>query len=151
MIEKINRQAQDMIEAVTKLEVPAGLRAMAEESVATARQAQAKWNAAGSTGATVIEETVRATQAGFKLVAEKVVADTLANTEAAFDAAQKLAAAKSLAEVATIQARYAEEQLVKASEQTKALLDLSTKAAKETNDALAAIAAKAVEDLKKLS
>jgi hypothetical protein len=151
MIDKVGQQAQEMLEAIAKLEVPAKVRAMAEESVAKAREVNAKWNAASSTGATVLEETVLATQAGIKTVAETVMANTMANAEAAFDAAQKLARAKSLAEVAQIQAKFAQEQLAKAGEQAKALLELSTKAAKETNDTLTAIAAKAVEDLKKLS
>ncbi len=151
MIDKVSKQAQEMFEAAVNLEVPPKIRAMAEESVAKAREANAKWNAASSTGATALEKTVLATQASFKTVAEKVMANTMANAEAAFDAAQKLARAKSLTEVAQIQAAFAQEQVAKAGEQAKALLELSTKAAKETNDTLTAIAAKAVEDLKKLS
>lgn len=151
MIDKVNQQAQEMLEAVAKLEVPAKVRAMAEESVTKAREVNAKWNKASSIGASVLEETVLATQAGFKRVAETVVANTMANTEAAFDAAQRLAKAKSLAEVAQIQAEFAQAQLAKAGEQAKTLLELSAHAAKETNDVLSAIANKAVEDLKKLS
>jgi phasin family protein len=51
-----------------------------------------------------------------------------ANVEVAFAAAQQLAAAKSLPEIGKIQSEFVQKLSVQATEQTKELVDLSTRA-----------------------
>ena len=148
MNEQITRQAQDMLAAVVKTEVPAEVRAMAQDNVDKAREAYAKWTTAAQTGTKALEEILAATQLGAKTVGEKVMGHALANTKAAFDAAQALARASTLPEAAQLQARFVQQHLAIVSEQGKGLLELTVKVAKETTDTLTAIATKAANDLK---
>jgi hypothetical protein len=151
MNEQITRQAQDMLAAVVKTEVPAEVRTMAQESVAKAREAYGKWTNAAQAGAKALEEMMVTTQSGAKTVGETVLGHAVANTEAAFDAARGLARARTLPEAAQLQVKFVQEQLAIVGEQGKGLLELTAKVAKETTDALTAIATRAAEDLKKVA
>jgi len=151
MNEQLTRQAQDMLAAVVKTEVPAEVRTMVQDGVAKTREAYAKWTTAAQTGSKALEEVMLATQAGAKTVGETIFGNALANTEAAFDAAQGLARARTLPEVAQLQTRFVQELLAIVSKQGKGLLELTVKVAKETADTLTAIATKAADDLKKVA
>jgi len=63
-----------------------------------------------------------------KLLNEKIVQNLTANTEAAFSAAQAMATAKSLPEIAKLQSEFVQRLAAQASEQTKEFFDLSTRA-----------------------
>ena len=64
------------------------------------------------------------------------------------EAAQDLARARTLPEVAQLQARFLQEQLARVSTQGKGLLELTMKVAKDTTDTWNAIATKFAEDMK---
>ena len=149
MATKVTEELEKLLDLATKLEIPAQVRAMALESVEKAREANAKWNVAAAEGASLLEEAVMASQTGMKALADKIVSNSVSNIESAFDAAQKLSRAKSVAEAAQIQAQFAKDQVAAVQEQSKALLEISQRIAKEANDKLVAISAKAVESLKK--
>lgn len=149
MATKVTEELEKLLDSATKLEIPAQVRAMALESVEKAREANAKWNVAAAEGASLLEEAVMASQTGMKALADKIVSNSVSNIESAFDAAQKLSRAKSVAEAAQIQAQFAKDQVAAVQEQSKALLEISQRIAKEANDKLVAISAKAVESLKK--
>lgn len=151
MNEQIARQAQDMLAAAAKTEVPAEVRALAQESLAKAREAFDKWNAGARQGAQALEEVVAAAQTGARTIGNKALGNTLINIDAAFEAAEGLARARTLPQAAQLQARFVQDQLADASTQGKELFELSVKVAKETADTLTAIATKAFEDLKKVA
>lgn len=151
MKDQITRQAQEMLAAAARIEVPAEVRAMAEDGVAKAREAYAKWNAAAQNGTKAIEDVALTAHAAAKTVTEKVYANALANTEATLDAAAKLARARTLNEAAQVQAKFVQDQIAAVTEQGKAVFELSVRVAKETTDAMTAIATKVAEDLKKVA
>jgi phasin family protein len=149
MNEHIARQTQAFLAAAVNTEVPAEVQAAAQEGVAKARDAFATWNAAALTGTRAADEVMLAGRSGAKAFGDKVLNNVHAAAEAAFDAAQALARAKTIPEAVQLQTRFVQEQLAMASQQGKALFELSAKVAQETTDALAAIATKAASDPKK--
>ena len=67
-----------------------------------------------------------------KTFAAKVLDNTLANTEAVFDAAQAIAGAKNITEAAQLQTQFWQAQFAKAAEQGKELSELSAKWTQQT-------------------
>ena len=149
MQDQMVQQARDVLTAVAKSEVPAEMQVLAQDSVAKARDAYAKWNAGAEKGARALEELIHLAQAGTKSVGDKALGNVLVNTEAAFDAADRLARAKTLQEAVQLQADFVQTQLGIAGAQGKALFELTLKVAKTTADGLVAITASAVGDFKK--
>ena len=96
MQDEMVRQARDVLTAVTKSEVPAEVQALAQESVAKARDAYTKWNAGAEKSAKALEELIHLAQSSAKSVGEQALGNVLANTEAAFDAAGKLTRTRTL-------------------------------------------------------
>ena len=83
---------------------------------------------------------------GAKTVGEKAIGNALTNAEAALDAADQLARARTLQEAAQLQATFAQKQMEAVGEQGKALFELSLKVTKEAAEALTAIASGAAGD-----
>jgi phasin family protein len=77
-----------------------------------------------------------------KTLAEKALDNTLANTEAVFDAAQAIARAKDMNEAAQLQAKFLQAQFAKASEQGKEFYELWAKSTQQTFGALKTFATK---------
>ena len=148
MNEHIARQAREMLAAAAKTEVPPEMRALAQETVAKAREAVGKWTSGARQGAHALEEVALTAQTGLRTISEKAFDNALANTETAFEAAEKLARASTLTEAAQLQARFLQDQLAVVSRQGRELVELSVKAAQETKDALTLIATKFADDLK---
>jgi phasin len=149
MNEQFTRQAQDMFRAAQDARIPESVQAMAEDSVAKTREAYQKLQDAAKDNAKVVEEVVLAAQAGAKAIGEKVLHNTALNTEAAFDAAQALARARSLPEAARLQADFVQQQLAIAGAQTKELFELSTKVARQTFESVNAAATRSFEQMKR--
>lgn len=143
------RQAQDMLSAAKEARIPENVQAFAEESVAKSREAYTKMSTVAKDGVKVLEEVMLATHAGAKAIGEKVLHNTAVNTEAAFDAAQAIARAKTLPEAARLQANYFQQQFAAAGEQTKELFELSTKVAKQTFESINTAATKTLDQIKK--
>ena len=83
----------------------------------------------------VLEEVMLATHAGAKAIGEKVLQNSVVNTEAAFDAAQAIARAKTFPEAARLQANFVQQQLAVASSQTRALRALHEGCQADVRDA----------------
>ena len=128
----------------------APMLAMAEEGVQKTREAYYKLNEAAKDGAKVVEEVMLASQAGAKAIGEKIVHNTSVNTEAAFDAAQAIARAKTLPELVRLQADYLQQQFAVAGAQSKELFELSAHVAKQTMETVNSAAAKSFEQMKKV-
>ena len=75
------------------------------------------------------EEIALATQAGIKSIGAKIMDNTVANAEAAFDAARAIARAGSVPEALRLQAEFVQRQFSVAGAQTKELFELSTSVA----------------------
>ena len=151
MNEQFTRQAQDILAAAKDARIPENVQAFAEESVAKTREAYNKLSNVAKDNVKVLEEVMLATHAGAKAIGEKVLQNSVVNTEAAFDAAQAIARAKTFPEAARLQANFVQQQLAVASSQTKELFELSTKVAKQTFETLNVAATKGFEQLKKAS
>jgi len=149
MNDQFTRQAQDMFRIAQDGKLPENLQAMAEDGVAKTRDAFHKLNTVAKDGARVVEEVMLATQAGAKAIGEKVLHNTSVNTEAAFDAAQAMARARTLPEIARLQADFMQQQFAIAGAQTKELFDLSSKVARQTIESMNSAAAKSFEQLKR--
>ena len=150
MNEQFTRQAQEMLKAVNGLKVPENLQVMAEEGVAKSREAYDKLAAVAKDNAKVAEEVMLTAQAGAKSLSEKALSNTLANTEAAFEAIEAMVRAKSLPEAAQLQASFVQKQMAIAGAQTKEFFDLSTKVAKQTFETINSATAKSFEQMKKV-
>lgn len=149
MNEQFTRQAQDMFKAAQNGRIPENFQAMAEDGVAKTREAYQKLNTAAKDSAKVVEEVVLAAQAGAKAIGDKVLHNTAVNTEAAFDAAQAIARARSIPEAARLQADFMQQQLAIAGEQTKELFELSTKVARQTLESMNVAASKSLDQFKR--
>lgn len=151
MNEQFTRQAQEMFAAAKDARIPENVQAFAEESVAKTREAYSKMSAVAQDGVKVMEQVMLATHAGAKSIGEKVLHNTSVNTEAAFDAAQAIARARTLPEMARLQADFMQQQMAIAAEQTKELFELSTKVAKQTFETMNTAATKSFDKMKKAS
>jgi hypothetical protein len=122
---------------------------MAEETVTKSREMFHKFSAVAKDSAKVVEDMILASTAGNKAIGEKMLQNTISNTEAAFDAAQAMARAKTLPEAIQIQAKYLQQSMAVASTQTKDLLELTTKVAKQNFEMMNSAATKSFEHLRK--
>jgi hypothetical protein len=149
MNENFARQTRELFGVAKDVRIPDNVQAFAEESVAKTREAYQKINTVAKDGVKVIEEVVLTAQAGAKALGEKVLSNATANTEAVFDAAQAIARARTLPEVARLQADFMQQQIAVANAQTKELFELSAKIAKQTFETMNAAASKTFEQLRK--
>lgn len=147
-VQDFTKQAQDMFTAGKDAKVPENLSAFAEDAVAKSRDAFHKVSAVAKDQAKVVEDVLLTSQAGAKSISEKLVANTLANTEAAFEAAQAIARARTFPEIARLQANYFQQQFAVVGAQSKELFELSSKVAKQTFDTVGQATAKSFEQLK---
>jgi len=149
MTEHFTRQAQDMFAAAKDARIPENIQAFAEESVAKSREAYAKLNATAQDSAKAFEDVFSAAQEGAKAISEKLFSNVSVNTEAAFDAAEAIARAKTLPEAARLQANFFQQQFAVASAQTKELFELSTKVTRQTFETMNMAASKTFDQVKK--
>lgn len=140
MNEQFAQTAKEAFNAAKEARIPENVQAIAEESVAKSREAYQKLNAAAKDNMKAFEELITTAQAGARALGEKVLTNTAANAEAAFDAAQAIARARTLPEAARLQADFVQQQLSAASAQTKELLELSTKVAQQTFECMSTAA-----------
>jgi len=148
MNEQFTRQAQEMFSAAKDARIPENVQAFAEESVAKTRDAYQKFNAVAKDSAKVLEDVMTAAQAGARALGEKVLTNTAANTEAAFDAAQAIARARTLPEAARLQADFVQQQIAVANAQTKEFFELSAKVTRQTFESINTAASRTYEQMK---
>ena len=147
-VQDFTKQAQEMFTAGKDAKVPENMSAFAEDAVAKSREVYHKFASAAKDNAKVVEDVLLTTQAGAKSIGEKIIANTLANTEAAFEAAQQIAKAKTFPEIARLQANYLQQQFAVAGSQTKELFELSSKVAKQTFETVGQATTKSFEQMK---
>lgn len=143
------RQAQDMFAAAKDARIPENMQHMAEESVSKSREMFHKFSAAAKDGVKAVEDLILSSTAGNKAIGEKLLQNTISNTEAAFDAAQAMARAKTVPEAFQIQAKYLQQQMAISSTQTKELFELTTKVAKQNFEMVNQASTKSFEQVRK--
>ncbi len=148
MTDQFTRQAQDMMAAAKEARIPENVQAFAEDSVAKSREAYTKMSVAAQDGVKAMQEIMLAAQAGAKSFGEKMLQTAATNAEAAFDAAEAMAKAKTVPEMARLQATFVQQQLAAASSQTKEFFELSNKIGRQTLESMNAAATKSFEQMK---
>ena len=149
MNETFARQAREMFDAAKNARIPDTVQWFTEESIAKTRETCRKTNTVAKDSAKVLEDVVLTAQAGAKALGEKVISNASANGEAAFNAALAMARARTLPEIARLQADFMQQQLAIANAQTQYLFKLSAKIAMETLETVNAAATKTFEQLGK--
>src|SRR5882672_161097 len=127
--QQFGKQAFDQAEKLFKdARVPENVQAIAKQGVAASKELYAKTAAAAQDSAKVMTEIADTAWGSTKMLNEKIVQNVTANAEAAFSAAQAMATAKSLPEMARLQSEFVQKFAARTAEQTKEFLDLSTRA-----------------------
>jgi hypothetical protein len=127
--QKLGKQASDQAQRLFKdARVPDNVQAIAQQGVAASKDFYTKATAAAHDSAKVMTEIADAAWGSTKMLNEKLVQNLTSNAEAAFTAAQAMAAAKSLPEIARLQGEFVQKFAAQATEQTKEFFDLSTRA-----------------------
>jgi phasin len=117
-----------------KVEMPAAFREFAERGVAQAKDTYEKMKAAAEEATDVLETTYSTATKGASDYGLKMIEVARANTNAAFDFAGEVMAAKTLSEVVELASAHARKQFETLSEQSKELNALAQKVATETSE-----------------
>ena len=149
MNEHFTRQAEQFFNVAKDVRVPENVQAMVVDGVTKTREAYDKATVVAKDQAKVAEEIMLAGQAGAKSIGAKMMENTAVNAEAAFDAAQAIARARSIPEAARLQAEFMQKQMAVAGAQTRELFELSTGVAQQAFQSFNTVAAKSFETIKK--
>lgn len=149
MNDQFKRQAEQFMNAAKDARIPEQFQVFAEDSVSKGREAFDKVAAAAKDQAKVAEDVLLATQAGAKTIGSKLLDNTMANTTAAFDAAQAIVKAKTVPEATRLQIEFAQKQMSVAGAQMKELFELSTRFAQQAFETTSVAASKGFEQAKK--
>ena len=115
-----------------KVEMPAAFREFAERGVAQAKDTYEKMKAAAEEATDVLETTYSTATKGASDYGLKVIEVARVNTNAAFDFAGEVMAAKTLSEVVELTSAHARKQFEALTQQSKELNALAQKVATET-------------------
>lgn len=148
MNEQFLKQAEKLMKDAR---LPENLQSLAQDSVAKSREAYTTIAAAAADQAKVVEAVAAEAQFGVRALGEKALTNFTRNTEAAFEAAEALARAKSLPEAAKLQADFVQAQFAAMGAQTKEFLELSTKMAQQAFESMNSAATKGFEQSKNFS
>ena len=123
---------------VPKMEVPAAFREFAEKSVTQAKDNWEKMKAASEEASDLIEDSYATASKGASDYGLKVIEVARTNTNAAFDFAGEIMAAKTLSEVVELTSAHARKQFEALTAQSKELSALAQKVATETAEPIKA-------------
>ena len=117
---------------IPQVEMPAAFRDFAERGVAQAKDTYEKMKAAAEEATDVLETTYSTATKGASDYGLKVIEVARVNTNAAFDFAGEVMAAKTLSEVVELTSAHARKQFEALTQQSKELNALAQKVATET-------------------
>ncbi|MFY9892794.1 MAG: phasin [Xanthobacteraceae bacterium] len=117
---------------IPKVEMPAAFREFAERGVAQAKDTYEKMKAAAEEATDVLETTYSTATKGASDYGLKMIEVARVNTNAAFDFAGEVMAAKTLSEVVELTSAHARKQFEALTQQGKELNALAQKVATET-------------------
>ncbi len=117
---------------IPQVEMPAAFREFAERGVAQAKDTYEKMKAAAEEATDVLETTYSTATKGASDYGLKMIEVARVNTNAAFDFAGEVMAAKTLSEVVELTSAHARKQFEALTRQSKELNALAQKVATET-------------------
>ncbi|HXX03337.1 MAG TPA: phasin [Xanthobacteraceae bacterium] len=117
---------------IPKVEMPAAFREFAERGVAQAKDTYEKLKAAAEEATDVLETTYSTATKGASDYGLKVIEVARVNTNAAFDFAGEVMAAKTLSDVIELTSAHARKQFEALTQQSKELGALAQKVATDT-------------------
>ena len=117
---------------IPNVEMPAAFREFAERGVAQAKDTYEKMKAAAEEATDVLETTYSTATKGASDYGLKMIEAARVNTNAAFDFAGELMAAKTLSEIVELSSTHARKQFEALTQQTKELNALAQKVATDT-------------------
>lgn len=145
----LNRQTEDFLASAKQGRIPGNVQALAEQGVAKSREAYAQFATVAKDGAKAAETVFAVAQTGARTIGERLMENTTRNTDAVFTAASDIARAKTLPEVARLQAEFVRRQFEVVGLQTKEFFELSAEVAKSTFETVNAATAKSFENVRK--
>ncbi len=128
-------------------EVPAALREAAEQSVIQFRDTYDRMRTAAEEATELLEETMDTARESALGLSEKTLEAARSNSEAQFEFARDLFAAKTVADVVELQTAFARKQFEAASTQLKEMQELTTKFMTDTTKPVAARVEKTIKDV----
>jgi phasin len=125
----VGRQQETIMpkDTAPNFEVPAEMRAFAEQSVEQAKLAFDKFMSAANDALHTMEGQAKTAQAGAKDVRSKAMSYAEDNVNSAFEFAQRVVRAKDVNDLMQIQAEFVKEQMQTMSDQAKAIGETATK------------------------
>ncbi|MGH6671532.1 MAG: phasin [Xanthobacteraceae bacterium] len=117
---------------IPNVEMPAAFREFAERGVAQAKDTYEKMKAVAEEATDMLETTYSTASKGASDYGLKMIEAARTNTNAAFDFAGELLAAKTLSEVVELSSAHARKQFEALTHQSKELNALAQKVASET-------------------
>jgi phasin len=117
---------------IPNVEMPAAFREFAERGVAQAKDTYEKMKAAAEEATDVLETTYSTASKGCSDFGLKMIEAARVNTNASFDFASELLAAKTVSEVVELSSAHARRQFEAVTAQSKELGALAQKVAAET-------------------
>src|SRR5437762_8103807 len=129
---------------IPNVEMPAAFREFAERGVAQAKDTYEKMKAAAEEATDVLETTYSTATKGASDYGLKMIEAARVNTNAAFDFAGELMAAKTLSEVVELTSAHARKQFETLTQQSKELSALAQKVATETAEPIKSGVSKAL-------
>ncbi len=121
---------------VPKMEIPSAFREMAEKGIAQAKEQYEKMKAAAEEATDLLETTYATASRGCSGYGVKVIENTRANCDAAFDLMTELVTAKSYAEVVELSSSFIRKQFETFAVQSRELAEHVQKVANETTEPL---------------
>lgn len=117
---------------IPNVEMPAAFRELAEKGLAQARSNYEKFKSVAEEATDVLEDTYATASKGVSEYGLKVIENTRANSNAAFDLFGQILGAKSYAEVVELSTSFARSQFEAGIAQAKELATVAQKVATET-------------------
>jgi hypothetical protein len=136
MNKPLERRAQEMPNAAMVGRIPENVRIIAAGNVAKTRTVCTKINNVTKDGVKALEDIIDITNCGAKTIGEKILRSTEVNVEAALDAAEDIARAKTLPEVATLQANFMRQQLTVIGTQAQEIYEISAKVVQQAFESM---------------
>lgn len=127
---------QQVFAAVKDARIPENIQQLSQDSIAKTRDFSRQVNTVTTEQMKALGDVMQTSQAGLKSLSEKIAANAAANTEAAFEAAQAIARAKTLPEAGRLQAEFMQQQFSAASAQVRELFELSVEVSQRTFSAV---------------
>ncbi len=145
MNDQFKRQFEDMLGVAKDARIPDNVQQIAEQTVERSHDAYLKISSVARDNAKMAEEVMLTAQAGAKSLGEKLVHNTLTNTDAVFEAARAMARAKTLPEMARLQVDFVQSQVAVAGQQAREFMDLSNKLLRHSFETMSTATAKTMK------